>query len=600
MPTNNKFNLQEIVDDKNRLIRNLKLKDFFYGRDNPTWDPKVKCFREPSTWTPTDRDISPSTIELIDKINKDFKTKFGTINNKIIFTKHKHNISKAERKALNDLINNPDIIIKRADKGGCLVIMDMGRYIAECETQLSNTNYYKCINTPLRHDNLNLINGILNRMRDNFILTEKEYNYFYKTDRDIKQRVFYTLPKIHKDKTKWLDEFTPPGRPIVSGIDSEFHRISEYLDYYIQPLSKQSTYILKDSFDLVNLIQNKSIPINSILFTADVSALYTNMNLDYTMNLIANKFNEFKILSRPDSYLLELLEITLFRNDFRFLDQTYLQTTGIPMGIKYAPSIANLYMGAYDELFVREGGSDVVFYKRFLDDIFGVWVGQEAKLVQLFKDLNFRIPGIEVTPCIHHHFVNFLDIYIYIFNYEGQSKLNTGIYFKETNTHQLLHSKSFHPGHTIRGIIKGQLTRFARLTEYKLEYLLAAELMFSYLIVRGYNRKTFNRIKYEVWVNKINKINNNRNSNQNHELTGRGDKLKSKINIILPYASFTGHLCRTWRNWIRESPRFSDMDIGIAYKRNKNLLQLLCRSDVMKLNPNLETEPLYNLVLALE
>ena len=53
------------------------------------------------------------------------------------------NLSKGERQAIKDLQNNPHIVIKPADKGGCTVIQNTIDYIMEAERQLSDTNFYQ-------------------------------------------------------------------------------------------------------------------------------------------------------------------------------------------------------------------------------------------------------------------------------------------------------------------------------------------------------------------------------------------------------------------------------------------------------------------------
>ena len=44
------------------------------------------------------------------------------------------------------LTNGRTIVIKKADKGSCVVVWDQKYYIAEAEKQLSDENIYKDIN----------------------------------------------------------------------------------------------------------------------------------------------------------------------------------------------------------------------------------------------------------------------------------------------------------------------------------------------------------------------------------------------------------------------------------------------------------------------
>lgn len=53
--------------------------------------------------------------------------------------------------------------------------------------------------------------------------------------------VIYYLPKIHKNSSN------PPGRPIVSGIESLTFRLGEYIDLHLQPLVKSTQAFLKDT-----------------------------------------------------------------------------------------------------------------------------------------------------------------------------------------------------------------------------------------------------------------------------------------------------------------------------------------------------------------
>lgn len=50
-----------------------------------------------------------------------------------------------EERALRELKVNQNIVIKPADKGSKIVIMDKQQYRLEVQRQLGNEKYYKCI-----------------------------------------------------------------------------------------------------------------------------------------------------------------------------------------------------------------------------------------------------------------------------------------------------------------------------------------------------------------------------------------------------------------------------------------------------------------------
>ena len=53
------------------------------------------------------------------------------------------NTSKEEWQAIRALADDRIIVIKRADKGSCVVVWDRMNYLLEAEKQLSDTNVYK-------------------------------------------------------------------------------------------------------------------------------------------------------------------------------------------------------------------------------------------------------------------------------------------------------------------------------------------------------------------------------------------------------------------------------------------------------------------------
>ena len=53
------------------------------------------------------------------------------------------NISKAEHTAIKNLKERTDIVIKPADKGSAVVVMNTEDYLQEGHRQLSNSEFYK-------------------------------------------------------------------------------------------------------------------------------------------------------------------------------------------------------------------------------------------------------------------------------------------------------------------------------------------------------------------------------------------------------------------------------------------------------------------------
>ena len=64
-------------------------------------------------------------------------------------------------------------------------------------------------------------------------------------------------------------------RPIVSSCSSATENISQYIDYWLQPLMKNLPSYHKDTTELINELKNLQIEPNTILVIVDVKSLYT-------------------------------------------------------------------------------------------------------------------------------------------------------------------------------------------------------------------------------------------------------------------------------------------------------------------------------------
>ena len=143
------------------------------------------------------------------------------------------------------------------------------------------------------------------------------------------------------------------------------------------------------------------------------------------------------------------LPLSLLRNDFQFNNKTYLQTQGTAMGKKYAPAFANIFMHYWEQKALSSTNYTPLFWKRYIDDIFGIWRHSEDHLHTFIQHLNSINPNIKVSITHNLHSTNFLDCNVY----KNHSKLSTKA-FSNQQTHKLLHPKSYHPAHVFKGILK--------------------------------------------------------------------------------------------------------------------------------------------------
>lgn len=581
IPTYKYLPLYDVYSLQNRLVRNLKLKDYFRDDDqdaDKTFDFKTKTFESPSTWTPPDHKVSQQTLDTVQTIvdaTESLIQRYRQQNDRFLVLRHLNdNLSIDERRALHELRNNDSIVIKPADKGSSTVVMDKSAYVTECYRQLNNTDYYRKLDRPIYGDNVSKINDILRDMADEGVISRKQLEYLRADDTD-RQRVFYVLPKIHKPRSKWPQpDRMPEGRPIVSDCGSESYRVSQFIDSFIRPISSRHRSYLKDTYDFVSKVRHQRIPKNAFLVTGDVSALYTNMRFDRTLSTVRAALGKHPAAGRPDDHLLRLLELTMRNNDFEFNGDHYLQVCGMAMGKTYAPGLADIYMEEVDEKAMAYRIAPLFFY-RFLDDVFFVWTGTLAELREYEVYLNSLVDGIKITLNWSTTSIDFLDTTVYKNTDDPDVDiLQTRVFFKETDTHQLLHKSSFHPRHTTRGVLKSQLLRFKRISTTKVDYDETCGILFRALAKRSYSRSLMRKMKRDIW-----------NDNADTDRTPPGDRL---LPIVVPYNNVGIQLAQRWKEAISGNDVFDGTRLITAYTNGPNIRRKLVRGS---LRPTPSTHP---------
>lgn len=569
IPTPKLLPISTIIQNKNRLIRNIRIK-YAFTHDNRPYDPKLKTFIDKSNWSPPDdllhrRGTLHTTLNTVHNIELATATVLDNLkidkHQKNFYLNNKNNLSEAEFTSLDKLKKNSDITIKPADKGGALVIMDTSNYLKEAYNQLDDLNYYRKMDNPIYLTNKTSITNILDQMQHEGFLTTKQVKYLSGPPTP-RARLFYTLPKIHKDSSSWfLPGKQPKGRPIVSDIESESYRVSDYIEQFLKPLACKHPSYIKNSYEFIDKIKNLKVDTDTYLVTGDIESLYTNMKHNLTMTSVRDIFKKYPDNNRPDTFILDLLRIILENNDFNFNGDTYLQTCGMPMGKIIGPSCANIYLLEFDEKAMNDFKIKPVIFIRYLDDIFFLWQDTLDNLILYENFLNNITPGIKIKLEYSLISANFLDVTIFKRKINNTNSLATKVYIKPTDAQNLLHSDSFHPPHTTKGILKSQLIRYKRLSSSYQNYLNSCKLLFHNLKPRGY-----------TWSNMRNEFRNVWLTDNKHTVH---DNKTDIFPIIMNFDNIGTKLAYDYRAILRNTELFKHKNIIIAYKNHKNLRQKL-------------------------
>ena len=192
------------------------------------------------------------------------------------------------------LAENRDIIILQQDKGKGVVIMDRRKYTKKCLNML-NSNQFK----KLDHDPTKAVENRIKRTLRKIKHKRSKQNYI---------RLYPTGSAPGKLPIKGTIEDLPL-RPIVSNIGTASYHLAKHLAKILSPFSK-SEYTVDSTTDFTKCVRKMKIPAQHKVISFDGKDLFTNVPLDYTINLIIKRiYDNHKIntnISRKEILLFVL------------------------------------------------------------------------------------------------------------------------------------------------------------------------------------------------------------------------------------------------------------------------------------------------------
>ena len=444
-PNPPKINVRELDEDLDQFARRLRIKEYFHSKketseDLSTYELDIKevidipKFVKKSNWIP--KPSKNTRLEsVIDLIRSDIK------HNVDVHIPKTDNLTQAERSAFRDIQERNDIIIRPADKGSAVVVMDKITYLQQAERQLSNCRFCEKLDSDPTLDFTQKITRVLDAMHARGHIDDKTMEYL--TPEDSKPCRFYLLPKIHKENN--------PGRPIVSANGHPTEKISEFIDFHLRPFVENFPSHIKDTTDYLKKMENLNILENTTLVTMDVTSLYTNITHDDGIAACRKIWEQRTVQDPPTECLVEMLTLVLKNNN--------LQINGTAMGTKLAPSYANIFMGELEERLLLSSLKQPLSWFRFIDDVDMKWIHSDKELDEFFEHANSIHPSIKFTHEVSKTIMSFLDTTTTV----KEGNMTTDLYSNPTDKHQYLSPSSCHPKHCFKSIPFSQAIRVKRI-----------------------------------------------------------------------------------------------------------------------------------------
>jgi hypothetical protein len=399
------------------------------------------------------------------------------------------NLTRTQRLGLQFFKDHPEYIVAMCDKNLGPCVIDRDRYIKFAfRDHLSDATTYLHLSDTEASSASALIESELDEWITTYgkSLPPSERKYLRRTRKkpdEISLPAFYLTIKIHKN--------APKTRPIVSTSGSSLEPLGKWLDVQFQPIAASMRSYFKSSVDLKKEMESLDLPPGSLLFSADATSMYTNIQTgpacDAIEEYLYSKWSHLNVAA-----IISALRLIMNNNTFQFGDTFWKQLVGTAMGAPPAPPYATIFFGIFEDGTILDEFADILlFYRRFIDDVIGIFrsTGNHLRDRHRWNSLRHRMNqyhGLEWTFTPLASTVDFMDLTIRI----EDDKIVTTLFEKALNIYQYLPPRSAHPPGVISGLIFGNIYRTYMLCSKQSDVEQKLRLFFHRLRVRGWEHST--------------------------------------------------------------------------------------------------------------
>jgi hypothetical protein len=483
-----RIDVHQMINEFSSFTRLLKLDTFFTMNPriiNKSYNPR---FKVTSKWEPNT--LPQNVTKYLISRQKEFEYLINTH----IFKKINKNLTFNQQKTLKNLMNDDTIKICNSDKNMGLAIVDSNWYEQEVYTHLNNSDcYIKRIPNviKIRNSIIELIESYKNQA------TQQEYKFLLKNCKTFISPQFYLLLKIHKSPMS--------SRPIVPSHRWITAGASIWLDHYLNDIMIYCTNVIKDSKDLINIIENTSIKQNAYLITGDITSLYTNIDTNKGIRITSTFIRKYIKDTQTQNLMIKMLEFVLYNNYFIYNMEWYHQISGTAMGTQMAPKYANIYLQFHENILFNKREKEQQklpkLYKRYLDDILIIWEDDLESLQDFLNSLNLMNAKIKISWNIDTYSTEFLDLNIYKGNrMKTKSILDLRVHQKQLNPYMYIPFKSAHSLNAKKAFIKTEIIRYIRASSDIRNFNDIISLFYTRLRDRGYPPRLLTTIFNEYKV----------------------------------------------------------------------------------------------------
>ena len=244
------------------------------------------------------------------------------------------------------------------------------------------------------------------------------------------------------------------------------------------------------------------------LFTLDVEKLYPSIQPELALQAIRETLARDKTTDKKIKTAVEHFIRLSFENSYvTYQDKCYKSKVGIPTGGSLSRQIADIFL--HWIIFIKMTPNltliqAIRFWKRFIDDVIGIWRGTKRSFVNFVNQLNtetmkygikFPIDEMQFGRSVH-----VLDLCTYL---DENNIIHHCGYTRPTDAKRYLNPNSFHPRSVFNSIPFSQMLRTLRNNSKDESKTVELNQCLAYFKDSGYDVERLNELKEKAIIKSL-------------------------------------------------------------------------------------------------
>ncbi|KAL5012680.1 hypothetical protein ScPMuIL_011231 [Solemya velum] len=263
VPTRRNYDKGKLIANLKEWERRMRLREYYFEQEDGDQDKQYDKYKKRSQWVPNsgrDKWLDEYIKCVKDDVIKGLTRRF------------KMNLTQEEESAMRELLDDQDIVIRPADKGSGVVVLDTKVYVNKIEEDMNQNDTYVELGADKTSQIERKMKKLVNNMYKNGSITKDMKSYLIPSG-GLSGKL-QGNPKLHK--------MGVPLRTIVNGRGHPTEKLAELVEEQLREHVTSLPSYIKDTTDFLNKMQQipQPLPKDAILFCFDVKALYPSVPRD--------------------------------------------------------------------------------------------------------------------------------------------------------------------------------------------------------------------------------------------------------------------------------------------------------------------------------